>query len=93
VGRTVTATLAVVAEGDGGGGTHEGGEGRGTSVKGGSGAEAGVLWPRGSWPVSRAAAEEAGCGGQAQQRATSAKSTDPLSDADCVASPRDGARP
>jgi len=59
VGRTVTATLAVVAVGDGGGGTHEGGEWRGTSDKGGSRAAAGVLWPRGRWPVSRAAAEEA----------------------------------
>jgi len=59
VGRTVTPTLAVVAEGEGGGKAYEGGEGRGISVKGGSGAAAGVLWARGRWPVSRAAAEEA----------------------------------
>jgi len=49
----------VVAEGQGGGGAHEGGEGRGISVEGGSGAAAGVLWPRARWPVSKAAAEEA----------------------------------
>jgi len=49
----------VVAEGEGKGGSYKGGEGRGTSVQGGSGAAAGVLWPRGRWPVSRAAAEEA----------------------------------
>jgi len=59
VGRTVTATFAVVAEGDVGGETREGGEGRETSVKGGSGAAAGVLWPRGRWQVSREAVEEA----------------------------------
>ena len=86
--------MAVVAEGDGGGEIYEGGEGRGTSVKGGSGAAAGVLRPRGRWPpVSRAAAEEAAMRWAGTERATSAKLTDPLSDADRVASPRDGSRP
>jgi len=59
VGRTVTATFAVVEEGEVGGETREGCEGREASVKGGSGAAAGVLGPRGRWKVSREAVEEA----------------------------------